>query len=101
MSIMMEYLRQLQKNNQRDWFQSHKELRKEAEAEFEELLQDLMERIARFDPLYKRLFAKRADLQAGARHPFRVRIKLRICLHFAHIFPQRGSFPYRLDIMFI
>ncbi len=50
MSIMMEYLRQLQKNNQRDWFQSHKELRKEAEAEFEELLQDLMERIARFDP---------------------------------------------------
>lgn len=31
MSIMMEYLRQLQKNNQRDWFQSHKELRKEAE----------------------------------------------------------------------
>ena len=38
MSIMMEYLRQLQKNNQRDWFQSHKELRKEAEAEFEELL---------------------------------------------------------------
>ena len=33
MSIMMEYLRQLQKNNQRDWFQSHKELRKEAEAD--------------------------------------------------------------------
>ena len=32
MSIMMEYLRQLHKNNQRDWFQSHKELRKEAEA---------------------------------------------------------------------
>ena len=49
MSIMMEYLRQLQKNNQRDWFQSHKELRKEAEAEFEELLQELMERIACFD----------------------------------------------------
>ena len=48
MSIMMEYLRQLQKNNQRDWFQSHKELRKEAEAEFEELLQELMERIACF-----------------------------------------------------
>lgn len=50
MSFMMEYLRQLQKNNQRDWFQSHKDLRKEAEAEFEELLQDLMERIVRFDP---------------------------------------------------
>ena len=46
MSIMMEYLRQLQKNNQRDWFQSHNDLRKEAEAEFEELLQDLMERIS-------------------------------------------------------
>ena len=69
MSIMMEYLRQLQKNNQRDWFQSHKELRKEAEAEFEELLQELMERIACFDS--------------------------------SIIFLPRGSFPYRLDIMFI
>ena len=70
MSIMMEYLRQLQKNNQRDWFQSHKDLRKEAEAEFEELLQDLMERIVRFDPSI-----------SG--------------------FAPKGSFPYRLDIMFI
>lgn len=50
MSLMMEYLQELQKNNNREWFQSHKELRKEAEAEFEELLQELMERIACFDP---------------------------------------------------
>ena len=61
MSIMMEYLRQLQKNNQRDWFQSHKELRKEAEAEFEELLQDLMERIARFDPSISGFSPKELD----------------------------------------
>ena len=50
MSLMMEYLQELQKNNNREWFQNHKELRKAAEAEFEELLQELMERIACFDP---------------------------------------------------
>lgn len=50
MDIMMDYLRQLQKNNNREWFQKNKELRKTAETQFEELLQELMERIACFDP---------------------------------------------------
>ena len=50
MNVMMTYLRELQKHNERTWFQEHKQQRQEAEAAFEQRIALLMERLGRKDP---------------------------------------------------
>lgn len=49
MNIMIDYLKQLQKNNNREWFHEHKELRSSATAAFENLLWELMVEIGKQD----------------------------------------------------
>lgn len=47
--IMLDYLSDLEKNNNREWYSTHKEERKLAEIEFEKLIQDLIFEIGKFD----------------------------------------------------
>lgn len=47
--LMMNYLSELSKNNDREWYHAHKEDYKCANAQFEELLQELILEIGRFD----------------------------------------------------
>lgn len=46
---IMEYLSELEKNNNREWYHAHKEEYKEANAQFEEFLQALIFEIGEFD----------------------------------------------------
>lgn len=48
-AIILEYLLELRRNNNKEWYASHKEERKIAEAEFEKLIQELIDRIGTFD----------------------------------------------------
>ena len=49
MSLIVNYLSELSKNNNREWYHAHKEDYKKANAEFEALLQALMLEIGSFD----------------------------------------------------
>lgn len=49
MQIIMNFLSELSENNNRDWYHSHKEEYKEANAQFEELIQELILRIGKTD----------------------------------------------------
>lgn len=49
MKIIMDFLSELSENNNRDWYHSHKEEYKEANAQFEELIQELILRIGKTD----------------------------------------------------
>lgn len=49
MSLIVKYLSELSKNNNREWYHAHKEDYKKANAEFEALLQALMLEIGSFD----------------------------------------------------
>lgn len=46
---ILNYLSELSRNNNRDWYHAHKEEYQKANASFEELLQELICRIGRFD----------------------------------------------------
>ncbi len=46
---ILNYLQELQENNDREWYHAHKEERKEAEAAFESFLEDLIVEISKFD----------------------------------------------------
>lgn len=47
--VILKYLSELSENNNRDWYHSHKGEYKEANAQFEELLQGLIYEIGKFD----------------------------------------------------
>ena len=47
--IIMDYLSALSTNNNREWYHANKDSYKKANAEFEELLQALMQEIGNFD----------------------------------------------------
>ena len=47
---MLAYLIDLSKNNNREWFHAHKQEYKEANGEFESLIQELIVKIGEFDP---------------------------------------------------
>lgn len=47
--IIMDYLTDLEKNNEREWYHANKRRYQEANAEFEELLQELIVEIGKFD----------------------------------------------------
>lgn len=49
MNRILEYLSDLSKNNNKEWYASHKKERKLAEEDFEDLLQELINRIGEFD----------------------------------------------------
>lgn len=49
MQIIINFLKELSENNNRDWYHSHKEEYKEANAQFEELIQELILRIGKTD----------------------------------------------------
>ena len=50
MSVILQYLTQLCENNNREWYHANKTEYKEANAEFEALIQALILRIGEFDP---------------------------------------------------
>ena len=48
---ILTYLRNLSENNNREWYHAHKAENKEANTQFEELIQTLILRIGEFDTL--------------------------------------------------
>ncbi|MGL5318939.1 MAG: DUF2461 domain-containing protein [Bacteroidales bacterium] len=50
MSIILEFLSELAKNNNREWFQEHKEEYERAKDLFEQQVQSLIERMSLYDP---------------------------------------------------
>ena len=56
--IILDFLIQLQENNNRDWFNNHKALYIEAKEVFETLTQELIDQVELFDPSIKGLRAK-------------------------------------------
>lgn len=48
--IMLDFLRELSENNNREWFAEHKEQRQAATAQFEELVEEFIFGIGAFDP---------------------------------------------------
>lgn len=57
-AIIFQFLKELSANNNREWFNEHKEEYKRAQAEFELLLTALIERISTFDESIKGIQAK-------------------------------------------
>ena len=49
MKLILKYLNDLSENNNREWYHAHKAENKEANAQFEELIQTLILRIGEFD----------------------------------------------------
>lgn len=49
MQIIMDYLKELEQNNEREWYHAHRAWYQEANAAFEELLQALILEIGKFD----------------------------------------------------
>ncbi|SJZ50400.1 DUF2461 domain-containing protein [Anaerorhabdus furcosa] len=47
--LILDYLKELKRNNNKEWYAAHKEERKRAEEEFEKLIQELIMRIGKFD----------------------------------------------------
>lgn len=49
MQVILDYLKELEKHNDREWYHAHKEEYKEANARFETLVQELILQIRKFD----------------------------------------------------
>ena len=47
--IILNYLKDLSENNNREWYHAHKTEYKEANAQFEALIQELLLQIGKFD----------------------------------------------------
>ena len=56
--LILEFLKELAANNNREWFQAHKALYQEATTEFDKLLLVLIARIGEFDPSVRHLQPK-------------------------------------------
>ena len=48
--LILRYLKDLEANNNREWYHEHKAEYQKANGEFEELIQALLDRIGEFDP---------------------------------------------------
>jgi len=57
-SVIFQFLKELSANNNREWFNEHKEDYLTAQKEFEKLLTAIIERISLFDPSVKAIQAK-------------------------------------------
>lgn len=57
-NMIMDFLRELEQNNNRLWMQEHKAYQKEAAAQFERLVQDIINGLAPFDPTIAQLNAR-------------------------------------------
>lgn len=58
MKKVIEFLKQVRRNNDRDWFQANRGLYDQARAEFDEFVEGLIEGIAGFDPSVRGLTVK-------------------------------------------
>jgi len=56
--IVLGFLKDLQQNNNREWFQANKSRYEAAKAEFENFINSVIHEIARFDPLLRFIDAK-------------------------------------------
>lgn len=56
--VILDFLNHLQENNNRDWFQEHKQDYEEAKSAMLKLIQQLIEEISRFDPAIGQLESK-------------------------------------------
>jgi uncharacterized protein (TIGR02453 family) len=56
--VILSFLKELEKNNNRDWFQANKAVYDEAKNEFEEFINSLIPAIAKFDDSVKLITAK-------------------------------------------
>jgi uncharacterized protein (TIGR02453 family) len=56
--VILTFLKELKKNNNREWFQEHKDMFEEAKVEFEGFINSLIPAIAKFDDSVKHLTAK-------------------------------------------
>ncbi len=56
--VILSFLKELEKNNNRDWFQANKSLYEEAKNEFEDFIGNLIPVIAKFDDSVKLITAK-------------------------------------------
>jgi uncharacterized protein (TIGR02453 family) len=56
--IILNFLKELEKNNNRDWFQANKSMYEEAKNEFETFINSLIPAIAKFDDSVKNITAK-------------------------------------------
>lgn len=57
-SVILQFLKELAANNNREWFQSHKDEYQKAQATFEELLTNIIARISLFDESIRGIQAK-------------------------------------------
>jgi uncharacterized protein (TIGR02453 family) len=57
-TVTFDFLRKLNKNNNRDWFAGNKVVYEAARKEFEEFIQEAIDGIVEFDPILKGLEAK-------------------------------------------
>ena len=58
MKEIIAYLRQLQANNNRDWFNAHKEEFLKCQSRFHELVEEVIKEISVFDPSVANLTPK-------------------------------------------
>ena len=70
MKSVINFLQQLQANNNREWFHAHKEEYKAAQARFHAFAETMIAQIAQFDPTVAGLTAKDVTYRIQRRHPF-------------------------------
>ncbi|MGB3618654.1 MAG: DUF2461 family protein, partial [Catalinimonas sp.] len=58
MQHVLDFLARLRDHNDRDWFQAHKAEYQQAHADFAALVQDLIDRMAPWEPAVQHLTAK-------------------------------------------
>lgn len=82
--IIFDFLENIRKNNNREWFNSHKDEYLSAKAVFEKCIEEAIARITEFDPSVKHLTIKDVTYRFIATRVFR-RISLRTRLILGHI----------------
>lgn len=82
--IIFDFLENIRKNNNREWFNSHKDEYLSAKAVFEKCIEEAIARITEFDPSVKHLTIKDVTYRFYRDTRFR-RISLRTRLILGHI----------------
>ena len=79
MKAIITYLRQLQANNNREWFNAHKDEFLKHQARFHELVEEVIKEISVFDPAIANLTPKDCTIESIAMsvsRPTKVRISV-------------------------
>ena len=97
MKAIITYLRQLQANNNREWFNAHKDEFLKHQARFHELVEEVIKEISVFDPAIANLTPR--YLSNLSRCPFLVRQKS-VQVPFRGIYSQRREEVGQLGILF-